>query len=93
MPGYNLQPSEIGKVLLVVSLSGFLVERMREMGRQTTARVMLLGLIPTMVVLTQSDLGSALVDLGFAELRLGTDYSQGDPARVLRFDDVRCSAN
>ncbi|MDA0174706.1 rod shape-determining protein RodA [Solirubrobacter taibaiensis] len=61
LPGFNLQWSEIGKVLLVVSLAGFLVERMREMGRQTTARVMLLGLLPTMIVLAQQDLGSATV--------------------------------
>jgi rod shape determining protein RodA len=61
LPGFHLQPSEIGKVLVIVALSGFLVERMREMGRQTTARVMLLGLIPTMVVLAEPDLGSASV--------------------------------
>jgi rod shape determining protein RodA len=61
LPGFNLQPSEIGKVLLVVSLSGFLVERMREMGRQTTARIMLLGLVPTMLVMAEPDLGSASV--------------------------------
>ena len=61
LPGFNLQFSEIGKVLLAVSLAGFVVERMREMGRQTTARVMLLGLLPTMVVLAQQDLGSATV--------------------------------
>jgi rod shape determining protein RodA len=61
LPGFNLQPSEIGKVLLVVSLSGFLVERMREMGRQTTARIMLLGLAPTMLVMAEPDLGSASV--------------------------------
>ena len=61
LPGFNLQPSELGKVLLVVALSGFLVERMRELGRQTTARVMLLGLLPTMVVMAEPDLGSATV--------------------------------
>jgi len=61
LPFFNLQPSELGKVLLVVSLSGFLVERMREMGRQTTARVMLLGLIPTMIVMAEPDLGSATI--------------------------------
>ena len=61
LPGFSLQPSELGKVLLVVSLAGFVVERMREMGRQTTARVMLLGLFPTMVVMAQPDLGSATV--------------------------------
>ena len=61
LPFFNLQPSELGKVLLVVALAGFLVERMREMGRQTTARVMLLGLLPTMIVMAQPDLGSATV--------------------------------
>jgi rod shape determining protein RodA len=61
LPGFHLQPSELGKVLLVVALSGFVVERMRELGRQTTARVMLLGLIPTMIVMAEPDLGSATV--------------------------------
>ena len=61
LPGFNLQPSELGKVLLVVALSGFVVERMREMGRHTTARVMLLGLLPTMIVMAEPDLGSATV--------------------------------
>ena len=61
LPGFHLQPSELGKVLLVVALSGFVVERLREMGRQTTARVMLLGLLPTMLVMAEPDLGSATV--------------------------------
>jgi rod shape determining protein RodA len=61
LPGFHLQPSEIGKVLVVVALSGFLVEHMRALGRQTTARVMLLGLIPTIIVMAEPDLGSATV--------------------------------
>ncbi|WP_270042692.1 rod shape-determining protein RodA [Solirubrobacter ginsenosidimutans] len=61
LPGFHLQPSELGKVLLVVALAGFVVERMREMGRQTTARVMLLGLLPTLIVMAEPDLGSATV--------------------------------
>ena len=61
LPFFTFQPSEFGKVLLVVSLSGFLVSRMRLMGRQTTARIVLLGLIPTMLVMAENDLGSALV--------------------------------
>ncbi len=40
---------------------GFVVSRMRLMGRQTTARIVLLGLIPTMLVMAENDLGSALV--------------------------------
>jgi rod shape determining protein RodA len=61
LPFFNFQPSELGKVLLIVSLSAFLVDRMRRMGRDTTARIMLLGLIPTMFVMAEPDLGSAMV--------------------------------
>ena len=61
LPGFSLQLSELGKLLLVVALAGFVVERMREMGRHTTARVMLLGLLPTMLVMAEPDLGSATV--------------------------------
>jgi rod shape determining protein RodA len=61
LPFFNFQPSELGKVLLIVALSGFLVDRMRRMGRDTTARIMLLGLVPTMLVMAEPDLGSAMV--------------------------------
>ena len=33
LPFFRFQPSELGKVLLVVALSGFVVDRMRRMGR------------------------------------------------------------
>jgi rod shape determining protein RodA len=62
LPFLQIQPSELGKVLLVVALSGFIVDRLRGAGsRQTTARVMLLGLLPTMLVMAQPDLGTSLV--------------------------------
>jgi rod shape determining protein RodA len=61
LPFFSFQPSELGKVLLVVALSAFLVDRMRRMGRDTTARIMLLGLVPTMLVIAEPDLGSAMV--------------------------------
>jgi rod shape determining protein RodA len=60
-PLFNLQPSELGKVLLVIALSGFLVDRGRRFNRQSTASIMVLGLFPTMLVLAQPDLGTALV--------------------------------
>jgi rod shape determining protein RodA len=60
-PLFNLQPSELGKVLLVVALAGFLVDRARRFDRRATALIMVLGLIPTMLVLAQPDLGTALV--------------------------------
>ena len=57
----ELQTSELGKVLLAVALGAFIVDRSRQISdRQTTARVMLLGLVPTALVLA-SDLGSGLV--------------------------------
>ncbi len=45
----------------MVALAGFLVDRMRRPGRETTARVMLLTLLPAMLVMAQPDLGSSLV--------------------------------
>jgi len=61
LPFFRFQPSELGKVLLVLALSAFLTERMRSPGRQTTARVMLLALVPAMLVMAQPDLGTSLV--------------------------------
>ncbi len=78
LPGFHLQPSELGKVLLVVALAGFVVERMREMGRQTTARVMLLGLLPTMLVMAEPDLGSATV---YVSATLAVLFVAGAPWR------------
>jgi rod shape determining protein RodA len=57
----EIQTSELGKVLLAVALAAFIVDRSRHLqDRQTTARIMLLGLIPTALVMA-GDLGSALV--------------------------------
>ena len=78
LPFFTLQPSEFGKVLLVVSLAGFLVSRMRLMGRQTTARILLLGLIPTMLVMLEPDLGSAMV---YVAATLAILYVAGAPWR------------
>jgi rod shape determining protein RodA len=57
----ELQASEFGKVMLCLVLAAFLVDRSRQIrDRQTTARAMLLALVPTALVLA-SDLGSGLV--------------------------------
>jgi rod shape determining protein RodA len=59
---FSFQASELGKVLLVVALAGFVVDRSRRLQeRETTARVMLLTLIPAGLVVVQPDLGSGLV--------------------------------
>ena len=62
LPFFRLQPSEIGKVLLVVALAAFTVDRMRRLGeRETTSRLLLLAILPAMLVVLQPDLGSGLV--------------------------------
>jgi rod shape determining protein RodA len=61
-PLFSFQASEIGKVLLILALAAFVVERSRRLGeRDTTVRVMLAALIPAMFVIAQPDLGSGLV--------------------------------
>ena len=63
----NFQASELGKLLLILSLSAFVVDRMRRLDdRETTSRIMLLTLIPAMLVIGQPDLGSGLVYLAVA---------------------------
>ena len=61
---FNFQASELGKLLLVVALSAFTVDRFRRLGeRETTSRIVLLALVPAMLVIAQPDLGSGLVYL------------------------------
>ena len=62
LPFFRLQPSELGKVLLIVALSAFVVDRVRRLNeRETTSRVMLLAILPAILVVAQPDLGSGLV--------------------------------
>jgi rod shape determining protein RodA len=62
LPFFRLQPSELGKVLLIVALAAFTVDRMRRLSeRETTSRLMLLAIVPAMLVVAQPDLGSGLV--------------------------------
>ncbi|MCW3062844.1 MAG: rod shape-determining protein RodA [Solirubrobacterales bacterium] len=62
LPFFQYQPSEVGKVLLVVALAAFVTDRSRRLHeRQTTARVMLLALLPALLVIAQPDLGTGMV--------------------------------
>lgn len=64
LPFFRFQPSELGKVLLIVALSAFAIDRVRRMSdREATSRIMLLALVPAMLVIAQPDLGSGLVYL------------------------------
>jgi rod shape determining protein RodA len=61
LPFFRFQPSELGKILLILALSAFLVDRIRRFDRRTTARIVVLGLVPTMLIMAQPDLGTSLV--------------------------------
>jgi rod shape determining protein RodA len=63
-PFFNFQASELGKLLLIVALSAFMVDRIRRLtDRETTSRMVLLAVVPAMLVIAQPDLGSGLVYL------------------------------
>ena len=67
-------------MLLIVALAAFVVDRSRRLHeRRTTARIMLLALVPAMIVIPQPDLGTGLVyvAIGFAMLFFaGTSWKQ-----------------
>ena len=80
LPLFSFQGSELGKVLLIVSLAAFIVERARRLReRDTTLRVMLAALVPAMFVVAQPDLGSGMVYMVIAYMLLviaGTSWRQ-----------------
>ena len=54
LPFFEVQFSELGKLLLVVALAGFAVERIRALHHHsTTARIMVLTLVPAGMVIAQ----------------------------------------
>ena len=62
LPFFTFQPSELGKVLLVAALAGFAIDRGRRISeRQRTARLLLLGFVPALIVIMQPDLGTGIV--------------------------------
>jgi rod shape determining protein RodA len=67
LPFFKLQSSELGKVLLIAALAGFMVDRMRRLSdKETTSRILLLAILPAMLVVIQPDLGSGLVYIAVA---------------------------
>jgi rod shape determining protein RodA len=80
LPLLQLQSSEFGKILLIASLGAFAVDRSRRLHEwRTTARVMLLALVPALIVIPQPDLGTGLVyvTVGFTVLVVaGTSWKQ-----------------
>lgn len=60
--GFQIQPSEFGKLLLVIVLASYVCDRARDRGRGTTSvRALLIGAVPAVLVFLQPDLGTALV--------------------------------
>ena len=77
LPFFQFQPSELGKLLLVLALAGFAIDRARRQTEwQRTARLLLLGFVPALIVFIQPDLGSALV---YGAVTLAILYVSGTP--------------
>ena len=58
----QFQPSELGKVLFVLAIAGFVVDRVGPVARWRTIFIVLgLGALPILLVFMQPDLGTALV--------------------------------
>jgi rod shape determining protein RodA len=80
LPFLEFQSSEFGKLLLIVALAAFAVDRSRRLHeRRTTARIMLLALLPALIVIPQPDLGTGMVyvAVGFSVLFFaGTSWKQ-----------------
>jgi rod shape determining protein RodA len=80
LPFFRAQPSELGKVLLILALAAFVTDAIRRLPeRQITARIMLLALGPAMLVIAQPDLGTGMVYVVVAVTLLfvaGTSWRQ-----------------
>ncbi|HTU94791.1 MAG TPA: FtsW/RodA/SpoVE family cell cycle protein [Solirubrobacteraceae bacterium] len=80
LPFLQFQSSEFGKVLLIVALAGFAVDRARRIHEwRTTVRIMLLAIVAALLVIPQPDLGTGMVyvAVGFSILFFaGTSFKQ-----------------
>jgi rod shape determining protein RodA len=84
---FRFQPSEFGKLLLVLFLAAFLAERGKRIyERQTTTAAIGLAALPMLLVFLQPDFGTAIVYaaiLGAALFIAGTRWSQVSALLVL----------
>jgi rod shape determining protein RodA len=79
-PLFDVQASELGKVLLCVLLAGLVTDKAREMDSwRTTALIAGVGLVPAGLVILQ-DLGSGIVYIGILMMVL---FVGGSPGRHL----------
>jgi rod shape determining protein RodA len=62
LPYFRFQPSELAKLLLIVALAAFVIERNRRgTPMRQTLRILALGLVPAGLVFLQPDLGTGIV--------------------------------
>src|SRR5215204_7151900 len=62
LPYFRFQPSELAKLLLIVALAAFVIERTRRgTPIRQTFRILALGLVPAGLVFLQPDLGTGIV--------------------------------
>ncbi len=77
LPFFSFQPSELGKLLLVLALAGFVIDGARRgSATQRTLRYLALGLAPAGLVFLQPDLGTSMV---FVAATLAVMYFGGVP--------------
>ena len=61
-PFFTLQPSELGKVVLILALAAFAIDRVQRRSEvRRTARLLLIALVPAVLIFLQPDFGTALV--------------------------------
>jgi rod shape determining protein RodA len=77
---FRFQPSELGKVLVILIVAGFLAERSRRIGAwRTTLGAVSVVALPALLVFFEPDFGTALIYLAVAGAALfiaGTRWSQ-----------------
>jgi len=62
---FNFQPSELGKILLILFLAGFIADRARRLDEwKTSLATVALGLPPMLLVFKEPDFGTALIYAG-----------------------------
>src|SRR4051794_23694320 len=77
LPYFRFQPSELAKLLLVVALAAFVIERTRRgTPARQTVRMLALGLTPAALVFLQPDLGTGIV---FVVITLAVLFLAGVP--------------
>lgn len=61
MPFFTFQPSELGKVLLILALAAFAIDTVRRLSPvRRTARLLLLGLAPVPLIFLEPDVGTGV---------------------------------